>query len=409
MGQITKRSVDELKPREKEYFFRDGQIPGFAVRVSKSGLKTYCLQYRADGRTRRLKLGTHGAITPNEARKLATESWAEIARGKDPSGAKQIRRRAPTVSDLCERFLVDYVPHHCKPSTAKEYRRCCDIFIRPALGTMKVDTVLRPDVALLHNKLRDKPYQANRVLGVISKMFNMAEIWGLRPDNPNPTRHVKKYKETKRERYLDLDEIERLLRVLDECVEAGTESIFVASAFKLLLLTGCRLSEIQKAKWAWVRGGSLLLPDAKNGARTVVLSEKAQAILRSLPRYPDNPYIIIGAIEGQHVTDLQKPWRRIRKSAGLEDVRIHDLRHTYASLAAAVGCSLPVIGKLLGHTQAQTTLRYAHLSDAVTRNAANEVGTLIQDFAHSPPLPNHASNVVYIPHAENNLEHELDG
>lgn len=389
MGKITKRSVDALAAKDRDYFLWDAQIPGFGVRVSPKGRKTYTVQYRLGGRTKRVSLGVHGAITPDEARDLARRTLGDVSRGADPSGQKRIERRAPTVSALCDRFLDEYVPVRCKPSTEKEYRRCCDLFIRPKIGAMRVQDIARPDIATLHHELRDKPYQANRVLGVLSKIFNLAEVWGLRPDGSNPTRHVQKYKEQKRERYLDPDEIDRLWRVLDSSVAAGTETMHVAGAFKLLLLTGCRLSEIQKAKWSWVRGNILLLPDAKTGPRRVMLSKSALEVLSALPRLPDNPHIIAGKVEGQFATDLQKPWRRIRKTAKLEDVRIHDLRHTYASLAAAAGHSLPVIGKLLGHTQAQTTARYAHLADTVTRNAADDVDGLISGFTgHAPASPN---------------------
>ena len=380
MGKITKRSVDALAPKERDYFYWDSQIPGFGVRVSPKGRKTYTVQYRIGGRTKRVSLGVHGAITPDEARDLARRNLGDISRGQDPSGQKRRDRRAPQMAALCDRFIDEYVPVRCKPSTQREYRRCCDIFIRPKIGAMRVQDITRPDIATLHHGLRDKPYQANRVLGVLSKMFNLAEVWGLRPDGSNPTRHVQKYKETPRERYLSPEEIETLWRVIDQSVSDETETEHVASAFKLLLLTGCRLSEIQKAKWSWVRGSILLLPDAKTGPRRVMLSKSALGVLAALPHLPGNPHIIAGAVDGHHVTDLQKPWRRLRAAAGLNDVRIHDLRHTYASLAAAAGHSLPVIGKLLGHTQAQTTARYAHLADAVTRSAADDVDDMIGGF-----------------------------
>ena len=327
-----------------------------------------------------MSLGVHGAITPDLARDLARRTLGEVAKGDDPAEDKRVERRAPTVSALCDRFIDEYIPIRLKPSTASEYKRCCDIFIRPKLGAMKVHAVKRPDIAAIHHDLREKPYQANRVLGVLSKMFNLAEVWGLRPDGSNPTRHVQKYKETKRERFLDPDEIERLWAYLDGAVMVGRETVHVAAAFKLLLLTGCRLSEIQMSKWTWVRGNVLILPDAKTGPRRVMLSKSALELLATLPRPENNPYIIVGEVEGQHITDLQRPWRRIREAVSLKDVRIHDLRHTYASLAAAAGHSLPVIGKLLGHTQAQTTARYAHLADQITRNAAADVDNLICDF-----------------------------
>ncbi|WP_300527698.1 site-specific integrase [Maricaulis sp.] len=395
MKSITKRSVDALTPKDREFFVWDRQIPGFGVRVSPKGRKVYVVQYRNGGRTRRMSLGVHGAITPDQARDLARQRLGEVASGEDPSGQVQRERRAPNINALCDRFLDEYVPLRCKPTTAREYRRACDLFIRPKLGTHRIQDVTRPDVAELHHNLRNKPYQANRVLGVLSKMFNLAEVWGLRPDGSNPTRHVQKYPERKRERFLSPEEIETLWQTLEHVVTRGDETVHVAAAFKLLLLTGCRLSEIQTMKWSYIRGNTLWLPDAKTGPRRVILSASALQLIADLPSVDGNPYVIVGAIDGQHVTDLQKPWRRIRKEAKLEDVRIHDLRHTYASLAAMAGHSLHMIGKLLGHTQAQTTARYAHLADAVTRRAADEVDGLISGFL-GPSGESSESNVTPI-------------
>jgi len=393
MGKITKRSVEALAVKSSEYFFWDDQIPGFGVRVSPRGKKVYVIQYRNGGRTRRMGLGSHGTITPNQARDLAREKLGSVAQGQDPSGTLQRERRAPNVSALCERFMDEHVALRCKPSTQSEYRRCCDIFIKPKIGGHRVQDVTRVDVGELHHNLRTKPYQANRVLGVISKMFNLAEVWGLRPDGSNPTRHVQKYPERKRERFLSPEEIETLWSTLDHVVTRGEVTLHVAAAFKLLLLTGCRLSEIQKMRWSYIRGNVLWLPDAKTGPRRVLLSASALRLLGELERLDGNPHVIAGTVEAQHITDLQKPWRRIRKEAGLDDVRIHDLRHTYASLAAMAGHSLHMIGKLLGHTQAQTTARYAHLADAVTREAANEVDGLISGFVDQPSPP---SNVTHL-------------
>ncbi|MGY6626892.1 MAG: tyrosine-type recombinase/integrase [Oceanicaulis sp.] len=383
MGKITKRSVDALAPQPADFFYWDTQIPGFGVRVSPKGRKTYTVQYRIGARTKRVSLGVHGAITPDEARDLARRTLGDVSRGEDPSGQKRRDRRAPNIAALCDRFVEEYAQVRCKPTTHREYKRCCDKIIRPKLGSMKVQDVTRTDVAALHHELRETPYQANRVLAALSKMFNLAEVWGLRPDGSNPTRHVQKYKETSRERYLDPDEIERLWQVLDQAMIDGTETEYVAAAFKLLLLTGCRLSEIQKSKWSWVRGNVLILPDAKTGPRRVMLSKSALEVLAALPRVEGNPHIIVGKVEGQYMTDMQKPWRRIRTAAGLNEVRIHDLRHTYASLAAAAGHSLHVIGGLLGHTQAQTTARYAHLADQVRRSAAEDVDGLISGFTET--------------------------
>ncbi|PHS21044.1 MAG: integrase [Robiginitomaculum sp.] len=388
MGKITKRSVDILTPKLSEYFFWDDQIPGFGVRVSPMGKKSYIIQYRSGGRTRRMNLGSHGILTPNQARDLARHELGTVAFGGDPSGELQKERRAPTVMVLCERFLDEHVALRCKPSTYGDYRQVCEKYIKPKFGSHRIQDVTRVDVTELHHSLRNKPYQANRVLSVISKMFNLAEVWGLRTDGTNPTRHVAKYPEKKRERFLAAEEVEKLWQVLDASVEDGTETAHVSAAFKVLLLTGCRLSEIQKMKWSYIRGDVLWLPDAKTGPRRVLLSQSTLNVLKALQRFNDNPFVIIGKNKGQYVTDLQKPWRRIRCNANLNDVRIHDLRHTYASFAAMAGHSLPMIGKLLGHTQAQTTARYAHLADTVTRNAANaanEVDGLISEFTTPTP------------------------
>lgn len=384
MPKITKRSADALVAKDKEAFLWDTELRGFGLRCSPRGKKTFILQYRQNGRTRRMSLGPYGALTPDQARDLAKRNLGDVAKGEDPSGERQRERRAPNVSALCDRFMEEHVLLRCKPTTQREYRRCCDLFIKPRLGGLRVQAVTRPDIAELHHSLRDKPYQANRVLGVLSKMFNLAEIWGLRPDGTNPTRHVPKNAERKRERFLSPGEIERLWCVLDEAVKIGTESLHVASAFKLLLLTGCRLKEIQTLKWSYIRGDVIWLPDAKTGPRRVLLNQTALLVLRDLPRLPGNDYVIVGAVDQQHVTDLQKPWRRIRITAGIEDVRIHDLRHTYASIAAMAGHSLPMIGQLLGHTQAQTTMRYVHLVDENARKASADINRLMSEFMGKP-------------------------
>ena len=207
----------------------------------------------------------------------------------------------------------------------------------------------------------------------------LAEVWGWRPDGSNPCRHVKRYKERKRERFLSPEETERLGEVLRD---AEQEMPSAVAAIRLLLLTGCRLSEIQFLRWEDVKEDCIELPDAKTGGRVVPLGPEARAVLESLPREDGNPWVIAGKLPGSHLTDLQRPWRRIRERAGLEDVRIHDLRHSYASRALALGESLTMIGKLLGHTQVQTTARYAHLArDSIQNAAARITGSIGSNLA----------------------------
>ena len=372
--KLTKRVVEALKADGADTVYWDGELTGFGVRVRKSGRKNYVLQTRVRGKLRWFTIGQHGRITAVEARVAALEILAQAKKGIDPRDASARRKAEPVMAELGRRFLEQYVPTHCKPSTQAGYRRSVTLFIDPALGEMRISEVERKDIAKLHHDMRDKPYQANRALGVLSKMFSLAEVWGLRPDGSNPCRHVKRYKERMRERFLSPEETERLGEVLRE---AETEMPSAVAAFRLLLLTGCRLSEIQLLRWEHVKDDCIELPDAKTGGRVVPLGPEARAVLANLPREEDNPWVITGRLPGSHLTDLQKPWRRIRARAELEDVRIHDLRHSYASRALALGESLTMIGKLLGHTQVQTTARYAHLArDSIQSAAARITGSI---------------------------------
>lgn len=389
MPKLTKRCVEALRPQAENYFVWDSEIIGFGVRVMPSGTKTYQAQYRKGGRTRRISLGRHGNITAEQARLKAREVMGLVAKGDNPAEEIAQERRAPTVAALCERFFESHVKERCKPSTASEYRRAIDRFIVPAIGAFKVVDVERKDIADLHHKHRDIPYQANRTLGVLSKMFNLSEVWGLRRDGSNPCRHVPKYREHKHERFLSQTELQRLGQVLTDVEREGSETPFVVAAFRLLILTGCRLGEIQTLKWEYITPRHMELPDSKTGARRIPLPQAARDVLDALPRLDDNPHVIAGKLPGRYATDIQHPWRRIRERAGLKDVRIHDLRHTYASMAVSGGMPIQMVGRLLGHSQLQTTMRYAHLADdpvleAATQNAA-QLSTLI-----SAPRPERA-------------------
>ena len=377
--KITKRMVDQLKADGADTFHWDADLPGFGVRVRGSGRKYYVVQYRADGRVRRITLGRHGAVPTETARRRAMAAISEAKGGGDPAAARDERRKALTMKQLGKRFLEEYVPNHCKPSTTYEYGRSVKFFIDPRIGRRKVRDIKRSDIAELHHELRETPYQANRTLGVLSKMFSQAEVWGLRRDGSNPCLHVKRYKEEKRERFLNAEEFSRLGLVLDEALHDGSETRSAVVAFRLLMLTGCRLSEIQKLRWEHVDldAGELHLPDTKTGGRAVPLAPSAVRLLQTLPRDDDNPWVIAGKKPGSHLTDLQHPWRRIRARADLEDVRIHDLRHSFASRALALGEGLPMIGKLLGHTQVQTTARYAHLARDTVKASAARIGDSI--------------------------------
>ncbi len=387
MSRLTIRSIEALPKTGKDYVAFDDDVPGFGVRVFPSGKKSYCIQYRAGGRSRRVTFARVGTSTPDEARKLAKKLLQGVAEGENPAQARINARRAPTIAAACDRFLTDYVEQRLKKSTQREYRRAVELFIKPALGTFKVEDVTRADVSDLHHKHRHIPYQANRTLGVLSKLFNLIEIWGLRPDGSNPCRHVPKYRESRRERFLSIEEVQYLGRVLDKLLAENQESPFVIGAFKMLIYTGCRLMEIQTLKWEYVKEEHIALPDSKTGARRIPLPVAARNVLASLPLVPGHVYVFPGTIEGKHLTDLERPWQRIRKLAGLDGVRIHDLRHTYASHAVARGMNLVMLGTLLGHTQIQTTMKYTHVADDPARAAAEDLSSMLAGALESPPAP----------------------
>jgi integrase len=249
--------------------------------------------------------------------------------------------------------------------------------IVPALGRHRVTEVTRADIAKIHHDLRHIPYDANRCLEIISKMFSLAEMWGLRPEGTNPRKHIKKYPEEKRERFLSAAELRRVGEALREMEDEGIELSSAIAAVRLLILTGCRLGEIMTLKWEYVdfAGKALRLPDSKTGAKVVHLGQPAIKVLEKVERVEKNPWVIVGTKPGARLSDLQPFWQRVRARAGLKDVRIHDLRHTFASTAVAAGQGLPMIGKLLGHTQVQTTARYAHLAADPVKDAAERVAS----------------------------------
>ena len=313
--RITKRTVDQLSPGDGDNLVWDAEVKGFGVRCRPSGAKYYVLKMRVGGRQRWITIGRHGSPwTADSARQEARRLLGQRAAGTDPATDRDNKKGVITVAELGARFLTDYVPRRCKPNTAYEYGRAVELFINPALGRMRIADVTRTDVARFHHEHRERPYQANRSLGVLSKMFGLAEEWGLMPDGSNPCHRVRKYREVKRERFLTRDEFQAVGRALAEAQADGSENPFAVAAILLLILTGARLSEILTLKWQHVDldAGLLRLPDSKTGAKQVHLNGAAINVLRVLPRMQGNPYVIAGEKPGAHLVNLQKPWRRIR-------------------------------------------------------------------------------------------------
>jgi integrase len=382
VGRISKRSVDAMQSEAKDAYLWDDELRGFGLKVTPAGRKVYLIQYRIGGRkgrTRRVTIGVHGVFTPDQARTEARRLLGEVAFGRDPAERRRSEATAATLGQVLDQFLVEHVDAKLKASSARECRRLERLCIPEALKRRPLAAVTREEVAKMHLSMKAKPYQGNRALALLSKFFNWCERHGYRSDGTNPCRHIEKYRERRRERFLNAEELARLGAALSEAESADTASPFVVAAIRLLALTGARLSEILTLQWQHVdlERSCLRLPDSKTGQKVIYLNPPALQVLTDLPRLEGNPYVIGGGKPGRHLVNLQKAWRRIRKAAGLDDVRIHDLRHSFASVAVAGGASLPIIGALLGHTQPQTTARYAHLSADPLAAATGAVGERI--------------------------------
>ncbi len=397
MPKLTKRYVEKLEPDSHvDYVAWDDELRGFGVRVWPSGKRSYVVKYRtAQGRQRKATIGPHGRITAEQARTRALNWLSDATLGGDPARALSEKRKVVNVTDLAEQYMEAHAKPKKKPISQEADERSFRLHVLPALGAKNIKEVTRADVAQLHHSMRKVPIAANRAIALLSKMFNLAEKWGLREDGTNPCRHIDKFKENKRERFLSEAELARLAEVLVEAERSQTEMPSVIAAIRLLLFTGARRSEILNLRWEQVdmEGHCARLPESKTGAKTIYLPPPALEVLANLERQEDNPFVISGAKPGARLINLQKPWQRIRKRAGLDDVRIHDLRHSFASMAVAGGLSLPVIGALLGHTQPATTARYAHLADDPLKQAANLTGSRIAAaMARSTPRDAENSN-----------------
>ncbi|MDE0371525.1 MAG: tyrosine-type recombinase/integrase [Rhodospirillales bacterium] len=377
MARITKKAVDALLARPREYMLWDDCIKGFGVRVHPSGRKVYLVKFRNHGRVIKRTIGPHGTISTAAARARAAEIVTAARTGRDLKGRIVPPQMEPaaTMRDLAKRFLEEYVPIHCKPSSAHSYEIAIRQHVLGRLGNRRVVDVTRGDVVALHHRMRETPYAANRTIGILSAMFTVAELWELRPQGSNPCRYVKRFRERKRERFLSDDEYRRLGAALRDAESTGTEAAAAIAAIRLLMLTGCRLSEIMNLRWTDValHAAELRLRDSKTGAKVVHLGAPAVEVLRRIARVNGNPWVIVGRRPGSRLASLQFPWGRIRKRAGLDDVRLHDLRHSFASGGLLVGEGLPMIGRLLGHVQVQTTARYAHLADDPVKAAADRI------------------------------------
>lgn len=385
--RLTQRAVEGAQPKAQRYWLWDDELRGFGCRITAVGRRTYYVKYRTlTGTQRRMKLGDHGVLTLREARDRARELLVAVRRGEDPAQTRRDGRNAPTVADLADRFLREHARVHKKPSSVRMDEMNLARHVLPRLGARKVAEVSHAEIVRLHQGIgAEAPGAANRVLALLSKMFNLAEKWGLRASSTNPCRHVTKFKERAVERYVAPDEYARLDAVITEAERSGKLAAVGALALRLLMITGCRLGEILGLQWRDVDldRGELILRDAKTGGRRVPLGDEAVELLRDhmtpAQRRSIGWVLPRPGREAERLTAdwMWCRWRWIRRDAKVPDLRIHDLRHGFASVGAAQGLTLFEIGALLGHKTPATTARYTHLVNDPLKRAAGKIAVSI--------------------------------
>lgn len=374
--KLTKRLIDSFEYSRGTDVRWDESIPGFGVRIYPSGKKAFILRYRAQGRKRLLTLGRFGAdLTLEQARDKAKAHRVSVREGKDPLEERKKLSQGKNFKELWDKYIQDYAKAHKKTWATDEKRLKRHI---PASWKGRMAAfITREDVSSLHAKIgADTPYEANRLLALLHVMFDKARIWYFVPkDFENPASDVKKYREKKRNRFVTKEELPALAKAID-----GEESIYIRSALWLYLLTGLRKEELLRAKRKdidWGRG-MLRLPDTKSGdEQWATISSAALAILRAIPAQDKNPYFFPGRLKGQHLVNIDKAWRRVRKAAGVEDLRLHDLRRSVGSWLTQTGVDLNVIRSALRHSNISTTLTYARLGDDPARAAMEAHGESI--------------------------------
>lgn len=372
--KLTKKFVESIVPHEKEeLLIWDTELKGFGIRVFPTGRKTYFIQYRNQSQnTRRKKIGVHGVLSTEQAREEAKKLFGDIAKGGDPSATARLNKNIRTVSDLAKEYLQSHSKVKKTPKGYKEDEYFLNEIVLKRYGRSSVEKISTLDLQKIHVELQKTPYKANKLRDLLSKMFNLAIQWGWRSDNP--VKGVEKYKEYKRHRWLNNEEVQKLWPVLDTYPNQN-----VSNVIRLLLLTGSRRNEVLHATWDQfdLERGVWTKPAHTTKQRRMEhlpLSTQAIEILKNMKDESNSDFLFPGKVPGKPLQEIKKAWQTIRTTAGLPNVRIHDLRHTHASHLVSSGLSLSIVGKLLGHTQTSTTQRYAHLADEPLRQATEFFG-----------------------------------
>lgn len=376
--RLTEALLNSLTPSDRDQFRFDTMLATFGYRLTPSGRGIFFV-----GKPRRT-IGYRPPLTVSEAREQAHHMLSDIRQGRDPVHERKARQQATaagemTIAQLADKWMADYVRPKLKPRTVFDYERLLAQRILPALGQLSVAAIERDDIVRLHVSMARTPRRANYVASTVRALINFGIDLGLRPPASNPARRIKMYRERARERFLSETEIARAADAIEQAERAGKIGPHGAAGLRLALFTGARSGEITAIEWSHVDWQRKLirLPDSKtNEPRTIHLSDAALEVLKTVPRI--GRFVIAGAKPDEPYKNLGRAWIDIRGNAGLQDVRLHDLRHSFASLAAGRGVSLLMIGKLLGHRVPATTQRYAHLARDAVAAVNDELGAAMQ-------------------------------
>ncbi|MDR2011899.1 MAG: tyrosine-type recombinase/integrase [Rhodanobacter sp.] len=380
--KLTKSVVDAAQSTDKDYELRDTVTPGFLCKITAHGRKVFMLQYRTNwGERRKPSIGRFGELTVEQARSIAQDWLAEVRKGNDPSAAKLAGRQAPTIKELCKQFMEEYSIPRNKPRTVETYQYYVDHYIIPEVGRIKVPEMTRTDVAALMRQMAGIPVTANRVMSCVRKMLNMAEVWGYRPDGSNPCRHVPKYPEKGKTRYITDEELGRIFAYLERADTDGLEHPLLTLAIRLQFEFAARMSEILALQWAWVDFDNrrVVWPDSKTGDMSKPMSEVALRLLSNAYRIEGSRYVCPSLFDGK----LPMPestyvhgWTRILKRADVPHVGTHGIRHRAATDIANSGVSVKIGMALTAHKTAAMFMRYVHAEDDPVRAAAEKVANL---------------------------------
>ena len=391
--KLTKTTVDAANPKERDYELRDTTIPGFLVKVTPAGRKIFMIAYVTNcGQRRKPAIGRYGEITVEQARGIAQDWLAEVRRGGAPSAERTASRQAPTVKELFDRFITDYSEGRNKPSTVKSNRDRAKRHLIPKLGHLKVPEVTRADIADLMKKMAKSPVSANRMLAMCRKMFNVAEVWGLRPDGSNPCRHVPKYPERGKTRLITDAEMRKLFEYLGRADAEGLEHPFILLAIRLQFEFAARMSEIVELEWSWVDFDNrrVVWPDSKTGGMSKPMSAEALRLFRTVPRLEDSPFVCPSVFDpGKPMSShtYYQGWKRILERAGIPHVGTHGIRHRSATDIANSGVPVKVGMALTAHKTVTMFMRYVHTEDDPVRAAAEAVTQRRMNVIGAEPQP----------------------